>query len=70
MLVLSRNIGQEIFITTPRGERIVITVVDAKPGKARIGVDAPADISVHRSEVAERIEAGLPLPSRGERSTT
>lgn len=37
------------------GENIRITVVEIRPGKVRIGIDAPRDVSVHRLEVAEAI---------------
>ncbi len=38
------------------GENIRITVVEIRPGKVRIGVDAPRDVSVHRLEVSEAIK--------------
>jgi carbon storage regulator len=51
MLVLSRCKNEVIVI----GENIRITVVEIRPGKVRIGVDAPRDVPVHRLEVAEAI---------------
>ena len=51
MLVLDRYIGETILI----GDNIIITVCDVSANKARIGVSAPKEIPVHRSEVAERI---------------
>ena len=51
MLVLSRRLGESIVI----GEGIVITVVDIKSGRAKIGVSAPDDVSVHREEVFNTI---------------
>ena len=47
MLCLSRKKNQKILI----GDNIVITVVEVSPGKFVIGIDAPADIAVHRQEV-------------------
>ncbi len=50
MLVLTRKVGQEIII----GDHIRITITQVKGDKVRIGIDAPADISVDRQEVHER----------------
>lgn len=47
MLVLSRKLGEKIFI----GENIVITVVDIDHGKIRLGIDAPRDVPIYRQEL-------------------
>jgi carbon storage regulator len=47
MLVLSRKKNEQIVI----GDGIVITIVDVRSDKVRIGIDAPADVPVHRHEV-------------------
>lgn len=47
MLVLSRKKNEQIVI----GENIVITIVDVRADKVRIGIEAPAHIPVHRHEV-------------------
>ena len=47
MLVLSRKKNQQIVI----GDDIVITIVDVRSDKVRIGIEAPADVPVHRQEV-------------------
>lgn len=48
MLVLSRLIGERIVI----GHDIVITLVDIRNSeKARIGIEAPQEVPVHREEV-------------------
>ena len=52
MLCLSRKNGQQIRI----GDNIVITVVEVSHGKVVIGIDAPADIAVHRQEVWDAIK--------------
>ena len=51
MLVLSRKRDERIVIN----ENIVITVVDIRGDKVRIGIEAPSDMPVHRSEVYEAI---------------
>ena len=67
MLVLSRYRDESIYI----GDDIVITVVDIRGDRVRIGVQAPPDVSVHRQEVYEAIkkegkEAGS-VPRKSER---
>lgn len=52
MLVLSRHRDESIII----GDNIVITVVDVRGDKVRIGIDAPTEIPVHRQEVYEAIQ--------------
>ena len=53
MLVLSRKLNEEILI----GDDIVITVVDIRGDKIRLGIDAPLTVPVHRREVYEAIQA-------------
>ena len=53
MLVLSRYRDESIFI----GDDIIITVVDIRGDRVRIGVQAPPDVSVHRQEVYEAIKS-------------
>lgn len=50
MLVLSRKVGEEIIIN----ENIRVTVVAVKGDRVRLGIDAPRDVSVDRSEVVNR----------------
>ena len=52
MLVLSRKRNEQIVI----GDRIVITVVDIRGDKVRLGVDAPTDVPVHRQEVYDALQ--------------
>ena len=56
MLVLSRHRDESIII----GDDIVITVVDIRGDKVRLGIAAPIEISVHRQEVYEAIH-GTPV---------
>jgi len=51
MLVLTRKVGESIVI----GEGITVTVVDVKGDTVRVGVDAPREVKVQRSEVLEQI---------------
>jgi len=50
MLVLTRRLNESIFI----GDDITVTVVRIGPSAVRIGIVAPADVTVNREEVALR----------------
>ena len=52
MLVLSRQRDQTIMV----GDHIEITIVDIRGDKVRLGINAPAEIPVHRKEVYEAIQ--------------
>ena len=52
MLVLSRHRDECIMI----GDDVVITVVDIRGDKVRLGIEAPKDVPVHRQEVYEAIK--------------
>ena len=47
MLILTRRIGERLTI----GDDITITVLDIKGNQARIGVNAPKEVSVNRAEI-------------------
>lgn len=47
MLVLSRKLGEKIYI----GNDICITVVDIDRGKIRLGIEAPRSVPVFRQEL-------------------
>lgn len=51
MLVLSRYRDESIHI----GDDIVITVVDVRGDRVRLGIQAPANVSVHRQEIYDAI---------------
>lgn len=51
MLILTRKVGEAIAID----EHITIRVLDIKGGQVRLGIVAPAEVSVHREEVLSRI---------------
>ncbi len=52
MLVLSRHRDESIMI----GDDVVVTIVDIRGDKVRLGIDAPTDIPVHRQEVYDAIQ--------------
>ena len=47
MLVLSRKLGEKIYIA----DNICITVVDIDRGKIRLGIEAPRDVPIFRQEL-------------------
>ncbi len=49
MLVISRKTGEEIQI----GDSIKITVVNIERGVVRIGIEAPKDINIIRTEIKQ-----------------
>jgi carbon storage regulator len=53
MLVLSRKKNESIVID----DTIVVTVVEIRGDKVRLGIKAPKEVPVHRSEVHEAIHA-------------
>lgn len=57
MLILTCRVGEAIMI----GEGVSITVMSVIDRKVRIGVSAPKEITVHRQEVYERIQSGIPF---------
>jgi len=52
MLVLSRHRDESIMI----GDDIVITIVDIRGDKVRLGIQAPQHVPVHRQEVYDAIQ--------------
>lgn len=54
MLVLSRHVDESIII----GNDIVVTIVQIRGDKVRLGITAPAKVTVHRREVYEAIKRG------------
>jgi carbon storage regulator len=53
MLILTRRVGESLII----GEDVVVNVLGVKGNQVRIGIDAPKDVSVHREEIYDRIQA-------------
>ena len=52
MLVLARRINESIMI----GEDVEIVVVDIKGDQIKLGIRAPRNVSVHRTEVFKEIQ--------------
>lgn len=62
MLVLSRKKNESIVVD----DTIVITVVEIRGDKVRLGIEAPREVAIHRSEVRDAIaaQAGTPIVAK------
>lgn len=49
MLVITRKVSEEIIIN----DEIRVQVVSIRPGRIRLGIDAPTWMSVQRGEIIE-----------------
>lgn len=54
MLILTRRVGETIMIDNDKIQVVVLGVVGRQ---IRLGIEAPKDISIHRHEIYERIQA-------------
>jgi len=53
VLVLARRLNQSIII----GNDIEVVIVDIKGDQVKIGIKAPKNVSVHRAEIHQEIQA-------------
>ena len=67
MLIFSRKPLEAVVVGGANGfERVLkVTVLEIKHGSVRLGFEAPAEVPVHRGEVWERIQGGLPDKASG-----
>jgi carbon storage regulator len=54
MLVLSRRANEDIVIVA-NGVEIVVKTIEIRGDKARLGIEAPQSVTVHRREIHEII---------------
>jgi carbon storage regulator len=54
MLVLSRKIGERIVI----GDTVVVQVLAVRRGQIRLGISAPASVSIRREELPRHAPNG------------
>ena len=51
MLILSRDYGESIRIA----DNIKIIILAGNNGQVKLGIEAPKDVTVHRSEIYQKI---------------
>lgn len=56
MLILERKVTESLIV----GDDIKFTILGVNGKHVRIGVEAPRHISIHREEVYDRIQKGIP----------
>ena len=54
MLVLSRKVNQSIMV----GDDVRVVVISVDRDQVKIGIEAPRNVTVHRSEIYEEIKRG------------
>jgi carbon storage regulator len=52
LLVLTRKLGEKIQI----GDDISIVIMEVKGKQVKLGIEAPANIKVHREEIYQKIQ--------------
>lgn len=52
MLVLSRKVNQAIMV----GDNVRVVIVSVDRDQVKLGIEAPREIAVHRSEVYDEIQ--------------
>lgn len=62
MLVLSRKLGEKILVPDCN---VAITVLAVKGERVRLGISAPADVSIFREEIWQRKCQESPHPVSG-----
>lgn len=51
MLILTRRVGETLNI----GDDVTTTVLGVNGNQVRIGINAPRNVAVHRSEIYEKV---------------
>jgi carbon storage regulator len=52
MLVLTRKVGEELYI----GDQICVKVMEISGSRVRLGIDAPASMRIYREEVLAKVK--------------
>jgi carbon storage regulator len=66
MLILTRKLAEKIMI----GDSISIVILGVKGEQVRLGINAPLNVSVHREEVYQRIQAKEQLTEKEHKVNT
>lgn len=68
MLIFTRRIGEEAIITIPPSNKeikVTAMLIGMKGNQARIGFDAPIEVTIHRKEIQDKVD--LQNDDRGNR---
>ena len=60
MLCFRRAVGEGFVI----GGNVKVTITEVSGKRVRVSIDAPAEVDVFRTEIQERIDAGLEKSQR------
>jgi carbon storage regulator len=63
MLFFGRTVGEGFVI----GGNVKVTITEVRGKRVRVSIDAPYEIDVFRTEIQERIDAGMEKSKRPER---
>lgn len=64
-LILGRKLDERIVIETESGELILVQLMETRPGRCRLCIDAPRDVTITREELLSPAEArALPPKAR------
>lgn len=71
MLILSRHRDEKIVIQLAGDDttRAIITIVDIRGDKVRLGFDAPPEVIIHRQEIMDRIAREAEEGKQGDAET-
>jgi carbon storage regulator len=62
MLVLTRGMKQQVVID---GGLVTVTVLDIQGGRVRLGIEAPAEVTIRRKELIDTPSADRVLVASG-----
>jgi carbon storage regulator CsrA len=51
MLVVTRKVGQRVFVAPGTEAEVVITIISVCNGQVRVGIKAPPSVSIKREEI-------------------
>ncbi len=60
MLVLTRHVNESIVIN----DSIEVMILDVRGDRVRLGIEAPKEVSVHRKEIYDAIQANTEATNR------
>lgn len=64
MLIVTRRPKESVVMTLEDGRRIVVRLLGVKGLQLRIGVECDRSITVHRDEIQERVDQGVPMKEK------